>query len=229
MILPGSVSLEADGPRSTLRYTRAELLADGTIHLLGTSAALAACVALLALAVRSDNLLAGLALGPYLTGLVAMFGFSALYNLATEGRWKSRLRRLDHASIFMMIAGTYTPVVIFAIPGTRGWSLLAVVWAGAVAGATLKLLAGRRFERVSVVAYLMLGWAGVTALGPLLDALPTRDMVLLAAGGLLYSTGVVMHLATRLRYHNALWHMFVLGAAGCHFAAVYRLAAGSSA
>lgn len=120
MILQSSVSLEADGPRSTLRYTRGELLADGTIHLLGTSAALAACVALLALAVRSGNLLTGLALGPYLTGLVAMFGFSALYNLATEGRWKSRLRRLDHASIFMMIAGTYTPVVIFAIPGTQG-------------------------------------------------------------------------------------------------------------
>lgn len=229
MILQSSVSLQADGPRPTHRYTRGELLADGAIHLLGTSAALAACVALLALAVRSDNLLTGLALGPYLTGLVAMFGFSALYNLAAEGRWKSRLRRLDHASIFMMIAGTYTPVVIFAIPGTRGWSLLAVVWAGAIAGATLKLLAGRRFEGLSVVAYLVLGWAGVTALGPLLDALPTRDMFLLAAGGLVYSTGVVMHLATQLRYHNALWHMFVLGAAGCHFAAVYRLAAVSSA
>ena len=229
MILQSSVSLEADGPRPTLRYTRGELLADGTIHLLGTSAALAACVALLALAARSDNLLTGLALGPYLTGLVAMFGFSALYNLATEGRWKSRLRRLDHASIFMMIAGTYTPVVIFAIPGPQGWSLLAVVWTGAIAGATLKLLAGRCFERLSIVAYLLLGWAGLTVLGPLLAALSTRDMVLLAAGGLLYSTGVVMHLATRLRYHNALWHMFVLGAAGCHFAAVYRLAAVSSA
>ncbi len=225
MALPSSALLEADGPRPIHSYTRGELLADGTVHLLSTSAALAACVALLALAARTDNLLAGLALGLYLIGLLAMFGFSALYNLAMEGRWKSRLRRLDHASIFLMIAGTYTPVVIFAIPGTQGWSLLAVVWTGAIAGATLKLLAGRRFERLSVVAYLVLGWAGVTALGPLLDALSTRDMVLLAAGGLLYSTGVVMHLATRLRYHNALWHMFVLGAAACHFAAVYRLAA----
>lgn len=199
-------------------------MVDGAIHLLGTTAGLAGCVALLAVAARADNLLAGLALGLYLTGLLAMFGFSALYNLATEGRWKSRLRRLDHASIFMMIAGTYTPVVIFAIPGPQGWSLLAVVWTGAIAGATLKLLAGRRFERLSVIAYLALGWAGLTALGPLLDALSTRDMVLLAVGGLLYSMGVAMHLATRLRYHNALWHMFVLGAASCHFAAVYRLA-----
>lgn len=133
------------------RYTRGELLADGTIHVLGTSAALAACVALLALAVRFDNLLTGLALGPYLTGLVAMFGFSALYNLATEGRWKSRLRRLDHASIFVMIAGTYTPVVVLAIPGTLGWSLLTVVWAGAVAVAAVKLVAPawRRFDHCS--------------------------------------------------------------------------------
>lgn len=223
MVLPGSVSLEADGSRPTHRYTRGELLADGTIHLLGTSAALAACAALLALAARSDNLLAGLALGPYVTGMVAMFGFSALYNLATEGRWKPRLRRLDHAAIFVMIAGTYTPVVALTIPGTWGWSLLAVVWVGAVAGVAVKFLAPGRFERLSVVAYLVLGWAGVTALGPLLDALPTRDMVLLATGGLLYSLGVLMHLSTRLRYHNALWHLFVLVAAGCHFVAVYRL------
>ena len=172
---------------------------------------------------QSRSILVSAVAGLYGIGLLAMLGSSALYHLVKEGRWRPRLRRLDHAAIFVMIAGTYTPVVVFAIPGTWGWSLLTVVWAGAVAGAAVKFLAPGRFERLSVLAYLVLGWAGMAAIGPLLNALQTPDMVLLAAGGLLYSLGVLMHLSTRLRYHNALWHLFVLVAAGCHFVAVYRL------
>ena len=207
----------------TCVYTRGERLADGGIHLVGLSAAVVACSALVMAGHQSRSILVSAVAGLYGIGLLAMLGSSALYHLVKEGRWKPRLRRLDHAAIFMMIAGTYTPVVVFAIPGTWGWSLLTVVWAGAVAGATVKFLAPGRFERLSVLAYLVLGWAGMAAIGPLLNALQTPDMVLLAAGGLLYSLGVLMHLSTRLRYHNALWHLFVLVAAGCHFVAVYRL------
>jgi hemolysin III len=204
-------------------YTRGEQLADGGIHLIGMSAALIACTALVVVGHQSRSTLVSVVVGLYGIGLLAMLGSSALYHLVKEGRWKLRLRRIDHAAIFVMIAGTYTPVVVLAIPGTWGWSLLSVVWAGAVAGAAVKFLAPGRFERLSVIAYLVLGWAGLAAIGPLLDALRTSDMVLLASGGLLYSFGVLMHLSTRLRYHNALWHIFVLVAAGCHFVAVYRL------
>lgn len=204
-------------------YTRGERLADGGIHLVGLSAALIACSALAVVGHQSRSILVSVAAGLYGIGLLAMLGSSALYHLVKEGRWTPRLRQLDHAAIFVMIAGTYTPVVVLAIPGPWGWSLLTVVWAGAVAGAAVKLLAPGRFERLSVLAYLVLGWAGMAAIGPLLDALRAPDMVLLATGGLLYSLGVLMHLSTRLRYHNALWHLFVLVAAGCHFVAVYRL------
>ncbi|MBR0670580.1 PAQR family membrane homeostasis protein TrhA [Neoroseomonas soli] len=204
-------------------YTRGERLADSGIHLLGMSAALIACSALAVAGHQSRSILVSVAVGLYGIGLLAMLGSSAVYHLVKEGRWKGRFRRLDHAAIFVMIAGTYTPVIVLAMPGPWGWSLLSVVWAGAVAGAAVKFLAPGRFERLSVLAYLALGWVGMAAIGPLLDALRTPDMVLLAAGGLLYSSGVLMHLSTRLRYHNALWHLFVLVAAGCHFVAVYRL------
>ncbi len=152
-----------------------------------------------------------------------MLGTSALYHLTRDGPLKALLRRLDHAAIFLMIAGTYTPVIAWTIPDGRGWALLAVVWMGAATGASLKLLAPGRFERLVIVAYLSLGWAGLTVTGPLLDALKPPDIILLAAGGMLYSLGLVAHLSSRLRYRTAIWHLFVLVAAACHFVAIHRL------
>ncbi|MBW8270066.1 PAQR family membrane homeostasis protein TrhA [Caldovatus aquaticus] len=205
------------------RYSRGERAADALVHALGIAGALAAC-GLLA-AARPVGLRAAVALGFYAAGLLAMLGCSALYNLAADGARKARLRRLDHAAIFAMIAGTYTPVALLAIGGAWGWGLLGAVWAGAAGGVAVKLLAPARFERASIAAYLVLGWAGVVALGPLLSALPPPDLALLVAGGLLYSLGVLVHLATRLPYHNALWHALVLAAAACHYAVILRLAA----
>jgi hemolysin III len=206
-------------------HGRGERIADAVVHALGVPAALAGCAALALAAPRPMGARAAVALGLYAAGLLAMLGFSALYNLAGEGRRKAVLRRLDHAAIFAMIAGTYTPVALLGIGGAWGWGLLAVVWTGAAGGAALKLLAPGRHEGASIVAYLLLGWAGLGALGPLLAALPPRDLALLAGGGLLYSLGVAAHLSTRLRYHDALWHALVLAAAACHYAVVLRLAA----
>lgn len=211
------------------RYTRAERAADAAVHAMGLSACLGAWV-LLAVAVPHAGSGAGriAALLAYGLGLGAMLGCSALYNLAAEGGpRKAVLRRLDHAAIFVMIAGTYTPVVLLGLEdGARSRALLAAVWACAAAGALLKLLAPPgRFERISIAAYLLLGWAGLAMADALLAALPGPDLALLGAGGLLYSLGVALHLATRLPYHNALWHLCVLAAAGCHFALVLRLAA----
>jgi hemolysin III len=211
--------------REVPRYSRGERAADAVVHVLGVSAALAAGAALAVTAPRPAGAHVVVALGPYAAGLLAMLGCSALYNMSGEGPRKALLRRLDHAAIFAMIAGTYTPVALLAVGGAWGRGLLAVVWAGAVGGAALKLVAPARFERASIAAYLLLGWAGLAALQPLLAALPPRDVALLVAGGLLYSLGVVVHLSTHLPYHNAIWHALVLAAAACHYAVVLRLAA----
>ena len=211
-------------PRDLPRHSRGERIADAVVHVLGLAAALAGCAALAATLPRTAGLGAAVALGLYAAGLLAMLGCSALYNTAGEGRRRALLRRLDHSAIFAMIAGTYTPVAGIGIGGAWGWGLLGAVWTGAAGGVALKLLAPARFERVYILAYLLLGWAGGAALDRLLAALPPRDLLLLAAGGLLYSFGVVVHLSTRLRYHAALWHALVVAAAACHYAVVLRVA-----
>ncbi|MDP1750001.1 MAG: hemolysin III family protein [Reyranella sp.] len=164
-------------------------------------------------------------LGPvliYAAGLLAMLGCSAAYNVFhTSGR-REWLRRFDHAAIFAMIAGTYTP---FTVRLANGWaaSLTAVVWAVATAGIALKLWQPRRIEAISVVLYLALGWIGLAAVGPFASALDGRTLGLLALGGIVYTAGVVFHLWQRLPYQNAIWHGFVLVAAAVHYVAVIGL------
>lgn len=208
------------------RYSRGEIVADAAVHALGAAFGLAASGALAAAALPQAGAdpLRALAVLIYAAGLAAMLGCSALYNLAPAGtRRKALLRRCDRAAIFAMIAGTYTPFAGVALGGTAGGALLAGVWTAAAAGAAHALLGppGRR-EGVAVLLYLLLGWCGVVLVVPLSAALSTWALALLAAGGVLYSAGTAFHLATRLPYHNATWHAFVLGAAACHFAAVFR-------
>jgi hemolysin III len=201
-------------------YRGSERIADGLIHVIGLGLGLAACGALAAVVPpRADpKLLASLAL--YGTGLLAMLGCSALYNLTSSGAWKGRFQRLDHAAIFVMIAGTYTPFALIAIGGPWGMGLLVFVWLAAIGGVAVKLLCPLRFEGISTAIYLLLGWTIVVAIGPLFDTVSLPGIILLAAGGLLYSLGVIFHLWTRLPYHNAIWHGLVLAGAACHFAAV---------
>ena len=207
-------------------YRGAERGADAAVHAAALLAVPAGCM-LLALRTPfpSDPRLA-VALGLYMAGLVATFACSAAYNLAPAGPRRAWLRRADHAAIFIMIAGTYTPISVLAIGGPLATALLAFVWTGALLGAAMKLLAPGRFERGSIAAYLVLGWVGVVALVPLSRSLSAGQLGLLAAGGLLYSLGVLVHLASHLRFNVAIWHGFVLAAAACHYGLVLSLAAG---
>ena len=197
-----------------------EVLADGVVHALGLALGVAGAATLVGLAVFHGNPVLAAPLFVYASGLVAMLGCSAAYNLLRASRHRDWLRRFDHAAIFAMIAGTYTP---FTILGLRsGWStgLTIGIWSVAAIGIALKLWQPRRIETISVALYLGLGWIGLIALHPFLVALDTATLALLAAGGILYSVGVVFHLWRRLPYHNAIWHGFVLVAAGIHYLAV---------
>ena len=202
------------------QYSRPERIADAVVHGLGVVFGLAACVFLAIAVLPTHDALLWLAVGFYGTGLLAMLTCSALYNLCGPGRWKGVFRRLDHAAIFVMIAGTYTPFTLISIGGAWGYGLLAFVWTVALGGVALKLGWPLRFDRLSVAAYLLLGWSIVVALDPLLGAVSAAGVALLGLGGLLYSLGVVFHLWQRLPYQNAIWHAFVLAAAACHFSAV---------
>ncbi|MBY0331503.1 MAG: hemolysin III family protein [Acetobacteraceae bacterium] len=211
-------------PRDVSQYSGAERRVDAIVHLLGLAAALAACVVFPMALPRPVGAMLVAALVAYAAGLLGMLACSTLYNRAPPGRRRQVLRRLDHAAIFIMIAGTYTPISLLAVGGAWGGALLALVWTGALCGSALKLFAPARFERMAVVAYLALGWAGAVAVHRLVATLPGWSLALLLAGGLIYSLGVVLHLSTRLRFHAALWHGCVVAAAGCHYAVILGLA-----
>ena len=203
-----------------------EHAADRWVHVLGLGLGAPAALAVVLVAAfdSARGQLAPAAL--YAAGLLAMLGCSAAYNLGRlSARRSSRrhdwLRRLDHAAIFVMIAGTYTP---FTLRLERAWAegLTAAIWAIAAAGIAVKLLRPRtaRLHSISVALYLALGWIGLVALGPFTASLAVPTLLLLAIGGALYTAGVAFHLWHRLPYQNAIWHGFVLAAAGVHYAAV---------
>jgi hemolysin III len=175
---------------------------------------------LMVLAVRQDSTVSRVSLILYGGALTAMIGCSALYNVRHDSPYRDLLRRVDHAAIFLMIAGTYTPFLAVKIGGAWGIGLLAYVWLVAGAGVAVKLLCFPSIERFSVILYLLLGWTILAAPGPLFSSVSLPAIILLAAGGVLYSVGVLFYLWDRLVYSQAIWHGFVIAAAGCHYVAV---------
>ncbi len=206
------------------QYTKRERVADGCIHVVSVVASLIALVALLIVAFETQAALWIVSLAIYGTALVATFSCSAGYHLIVRPKLKSIFRRLDHAAIFLMIAGTYTPFALMKMDASWGLTLLAVVWFMAALGIAIKLFAPRYLEGVSTALYLVQGWAVVVAWKPLVAAVPGHVALLLMLGGVLYTVGVVFHLWEKLPFQNAIWHGFVLTAASVHYAAVLDIA-----
>ncbi len=200
-------------------YTRSELIADAVVHVLGITFGIAAVSALVMLSITQLDPASSAAVLVYGGGMLAVFVCSAAYNL-NRGQWRWLLRRLDHAAIYVKIAATYTPFAAIKLGGAVGIGLLVAVWAVAVIGASAKLIAPAQFVRTAYVLYLAQGWAAVFTLPPLFAALSGTAFALLVAGGVLYTVGVIFHLWEKLPYNNAIWHVFVLSASVCHFAAV---------
>jgi hemolysin III len=208
--------------RALRALTRGELVADGVIHVIGITAGLAGAAILVIAAATRGSPLELAALVTYSGGLLAMLGCSAAYHLLRSSRRRELLRCFDHTAIFLMIAGTYTPFTLLRIRPFWDVALTAAVWSIALVGISLRLLNPRLFDRVSIGFYLALGWAGLVAIAPLVPLVHVSTLVLLGAGGLLYTAGVVFHLWERLPFQNAIWHAFVLTAAGVHYAAVLQ-------
>ena len=202
----------------TWHYTRYELVADGAVHLVGVALGAAGAAALVVMAALNHlGWIESVSLGVYAAALLAMLGVSAAYNMWPIGPRKWFLRRFDHALIYFMIAGTYTPLVALVGNGPVAWSLLAMVWTVAAVGIGIKLFMPGRFDRVSIVLYLMLGWSGLLAYESVMSGMTPAALWLLAAGGLLFSIGVVFHVWRTLPYQNAIWHAFVLVGVACHY------------
>ena len=203
-----------------MQYRAGELAADRIIHMMGTLAGVVGSAILVGIAAGVAVLSTFFASLVYSVCLLAMLGCSAAYNLASNASRREILRQLDHAAIFLMIAGTYTPFTTCRLRGFWAIGMTAAVWTGAVTGAVMKLICPRRIERVSTVAYLALGWIILVGMRPLLSSVDVQTAALIGIGGVLYSIGTAFHLWRALPFHNAIWHSFVLVAASCHYAAV---------
>jgi hemolysin III len=204
-------------PRDPSRH---ELAADCIIHIVGIGAGSIGGATLVALiAARGDWLELG-ALLIYAVGIVAMFGCSAAYNLARTSRWRAAFQRCDHAAIFVMIAGTYTPFTLLRLDGAWSWGLTTAVWLIAGLGMLVKLCRRCDLRYASVAPYLLLGWIGLIAIDPLFRSLGWETLSLIGLGGALYIIGIGFHVWHHLPFQNAIWHAFVLAAASVHYAAV---------
>lgn len=202
------------------RYSVAEEIAHAVTHGLGAALSIAALAVLVAFSTLYGDAWHITSSSIYGATLILCYLASTLYHampLETAKRW---LQRFDHAAIFLLIAGTYTPFALVNLRGPWGWSLLGVVWTLAIAGVVLEFLPKGRLRRLSLVMYLGMGWLVVVAIKPLIDAVEPGGLLLLLLGGLSYSLGVIFYVWRRLTFHHAIWHLFVLLGSGLHFFSV---------
>lgn len=189
-------------------------------HLVGAVLALAGAVVLIVLATREGDPWKLVSVSIYGATAVLLYSFSTLYH-SLRGRAKVILRKLDHHSIYLLIAGTYTPFCLVTLRGPWGWSLLAVVWGLAGLGSLQELRPNRGARMLSVLIYVVMGWAALAAVVPLLQALGTAGFAWLVAGGLFYTIGIVFYvLDTRCTHSHGIWHLFVIAGSATHYVAI---------
>ena len=212
--------VDLTSPKPPRHYpTPAAKCADLVVHVVGLTLALVGGIVLLALAVRAGSITAVVGVSIYAAGVVAMLAFSTAYNFA-NAHHRPVLRRLDHAGIFLMIAGSYTPFTIHNLKGPWAWGMTAAVWSVAALGVLMKLYVPRLDRRISLALYLAMGWLVVVAMKPMIDNVTWVALLLLLAGGVLYTTGVIFYVNKRLKFARAIWHGHVVAAAAAHWAAV---------
>ncbi len=218
--LKGSIDEERrPRTRRSRELSAREELVNGATHGVGATLSLAGLLLLVGLAGRDDGwrLASAVVFGATLS---LLYGASALYHLVSEPRLKRTLKILDHASIYLLIAGSYTPFLLVTLRHAGGWWLLAVIWTLAIAGVAAEAAWVHRPRWLSAAVYLAMGWLVVGAASPLLLHLPRGGLWLLVSGGLVYSLGTIFYVLHRVPYMHSVWHLFVLGGSVCHFLAV---------
>ncbi len=199
---------------------RGEELANSLSHGVGLLLAVAATPILIMGAAHRGSTADVIGSSVFAATMILLYVASTSYHAVRASRIKERLRRLDHAAIYVFIAGTYTPFTLGVLGGAWGWTLFGLVWGAAAVGVSEKLLSGVRFPRLSTAMYLAMGWLALIAARPLLLHMQPSGLRWLVAGGIFYSAGVVFYAARRLPYNHFIWHLFVLAGSTCHAFAV---------
>lgn len=195
-------------------------IANSVTHGVGVLLSVVGLVFLMILAGRRGTAWHVVSCAIYGTSLVLLYLFSTLYHALPGRRTKYVFRIFDHSSIYLLIAGTYTPFMLVNLRGPWGWSIFVVIWTLAISGVVFKSLAVGRFAALSATIYVLMGWLVLIAIRPLLHAIPWNGFLWLVAGGVFYTVGVLFFAADRIRYFHMIWHLFVMAGSACHFAAV---------
>jgi hemolysin III len=202
-----------------------EEIANSVSHGIGLLAALAAFPVLVVSSVGRGETQGIVGAVVFATTAVLLYLTSTLFHALPECRGKRVFQVLDHAAIYFLIAGTYTPFTLGVLRGAWGWTLFGLVWGMAVAGTLLKSIGGIRYNTLSTFVYLLMGWLVIIAAGQVWTLVPKWGLIWLLAGGIAYTAGAAFFLAERIRYFHFVWHLFVIAGTACHFVAVLRYAA----
>lgn len=202
------------------RYTLGEEIANSVTHGIGTVLAITGMIVLILVASRQGDAWRIISCSVFGTTLILSYLSSTLYHSIPQVRTKQLLRSLDHAAIYLLIAGTYTPFMLVNLRGPWGWSIFGAVWGIAVLGVIMKTTFFGKIRSFSTVIYLVMGWIALIAIKPMISALDPEGIKLLVMGGLTYSAGVIFYAWKKLPYNHAIWHLFVLAGSGFHFFAI---------
>ncbi len=206
-------------------YPVGEEIANSITHGIGTALSVIGGIALIVFAALYGDAWRIVSFSIYSVTLVILYLASTLYHSVRDPQLKRIFKILDHACIYLLIAGTYTPFLLVSLRGPWGWTLLGVIWGLALVGIIFKTFSAQRFRRFLVLGYLLMGWLCVIAGRELLLRVPAEGLLWLALGGLLYTVGVLFYAWRKLPYGHAIWHLFVLGGSICHYLAVLSLLA----
>ena len=198
-------------------YTIGEEIANSVTHGVGALLAIAACVILIVTASIRGGALRVVSASIYGASLIIMFTMSTLYHALTNEKAKNVFRVLDHTSIFLLIAGTYTPIALVTLRGKMGWTIFGVVWTISVVGIVLNSISIEKFRKFSMMLYIAMGWCVLLVGYKLMQELAQRGLMLLVIGGVLYTVGVIFYKLKKIHYMHSIWHVFVLAGAIMHY------------
>ncbi|MBA6377736.1 MULTISPECIES: hemolysin III family protein [unclassified Colwellia] len=206
---------------SQASYSKNEEIANTLTHALGAILSVMACYMLLTAAFTDNSLVKILSYAVYGASLVLLFTASTFYHAFQDPDKKRLFKLLDHCAIYLLIAGTYTPLMMIALNDQLGTIMLTIIWSMAILGVFFKMKFGHRYKKTSLITYLGMGLISITIIEQLNDKLSNQALTLLALGGIIYCLGVIFYVQKRIHFNHAIWHLFVLGGAACHFFMIY--------
>lgn len=201
--------------------TLGEEIANSITHGIGAGLSVAGLVALIVLATLYGDVWRIVSFSVYGATLIILYLASTLYHSFRNRKVKKVFKIIDHSTIFLLIAGTYTPFLLVSMRGALGWTLFGIIWGFASLGIVFKSLFIDRYRKLSVLIYIMMGWLCVVAIKQMLVSIPLGGLIGLTAGGVLYTVGVVFYAWRKLKYSHAIWHLFVLGGSICHYFSIF--------